>query len=252
MSTTFYRIWLPASLLAHGVLFLLLRSLPLSAPVIGGDHVLPVSIVAVLEPPPAEPPMRIAPPVVATPPPIVTPPARHMVVDAGNPHSTLKIGPTRDTGSGNIRLGAGDAEKGKAGAQPAAPPDIMRAPGGGNPPAPSGRAGGTGNLGTELGPGGPSTGARAKHGRQEGSSKLAGEINASAVALFTVTVDPAGNTRIDLTKSTGNDDLDRLARKLVLDTDYTPALKNGVPVADTVRMRVAFTNGQYVIEELTS
>lgn len=254
MNSSFYRIWLPISLLAHLVLALVLNVLPFGLPKLGRDWQLTeVEIVEAAQPVPppiAEPVLppvedAVMPPVEPEPPrtaPETTTVPRGQQVErvTGITRGTDK-GP--GTGTASVETGPGHG--------PSAPPKVLTAPDGG-PAVNPGIPGGTGTGGTSREPGGPSRGGYAKFGQKNGTDKIAGEINRAGDAIVLVSVSAAGEiTDTTVMRGTGSDELDARAVRRVRALDYEPELKNGQPVAGTVRMRVSFDdNGQFTIEEV--
>lgn len=59
--------------------------------------------------------------------------------------------------------------------------------------------------------------------------------------LLGVEIGPEGTpTRIDLVRSSGNDELDRLAKDAVQGWKFRPATRGGQPVAQTIQVPVSF------------
>ncbi len=257
MNNTFYRLWLPVSLVVHAAMLLTFNAINFAVTPLPGSNLIPINIIEESAPADEPEPLTATPAVtpMVTPttpqPPEIQLPAR-AVADPGKPigdrhaQSGVTHGTSTHPGAGLVT----DPTAG-TGTHPTAPPAIMRVENGTNPPAPAGVDGGTGTQGTDIGPSGPSYAARAKYGRREGSDKLAGEINENGVALFTVEVDAAGGvTNIRKAKGTGSDELDQIALKLVRRYDFEPAMSKGTPTGGVVQMRVTFTRGQYVVEEV--
>ncbi|MHB0939007.1 MAG: energy transducer TonB [Armatimonadota bacterium] len=262
MNTTFYRAWLPISLAVHVVLLFVLNIVPFGVTRVGGTNTyIPVGIVQAA-PPPA-PPAPPRPAVKPLPPPTVKPVAadqrftpnaeRQPVLPKNVPPGNQSIDPSIRTGNAS-KPGNGTINKEEGpGIGAKAPPSIMRAKSGTGFDAPAGIDGGMGTKGEGTGESGPSYGAKARYGRVEGMSKLAAEVlpNGTVAAIFSVRVSETGSiSSVTKTKSTGNDDVDSIASRLVRSRDYDPAKKNGKVVEDTVRVKVEFNNGRYTVEEM--
>jgi len=255
MNTPFYRLWLPVSLAAHLLVLLLLNVIPLAVTPIDGDNVIPISVVQAAEPPkPTPPPVQPTPPAPRPAPERVAPPpqpTRRIPQAMGEPDAHHATGAVRGNAEGKLTGVKAPADPAGKHRTPSAPPDVMRSPTGRGFSAPPGVNGGVGTQGTNPIPSGPSYGARARSGPHEGTDKLAGEINLSAVARFTVTLDATGAAlAVHMTQGTGNDYLDGVANMKIRKWSFTPAMKDGAPIKGSVQMKVEFHNGDYTIEEV--
>lgn len=250
MNTRFYKIWLPVSLAVHLVLLFSCSIVhPFDVPAVGGDQYAAIEVVEAAVPKPEPPKPEVVPkpdkpldiqtdhPTVAQP----MPPAKTLTPGAQTIDPSIKTGTAKHAGSGKVDLTPGPGTK------PTAAPDLMTSNNGGDVNAPKGTKDGMGDGGgTGAGPSGPSFGAKAKYGRN-GSSKIAGEVNIDAAAVFTVQVNDQGNV-VGVSGSTGNSDLDEIAKSMLRSLGYEATKKAGA--IGKVFMRVQFSKGQYTIEEV--
>jgi len=259
MNNNFYKAWLPISLAVHVVLLCSLSIVPFGVPRIDGNQVLPLTIIdtAQAEPLPARKkeavkllPLPEVKPPVEPPVHVSEGPVRHEranTPEIGNQtkNPQIKSGAAKLPGNGKVSTtkgpGVGDTK---------APALVTSQIGVGA--VPKGDPDGTGDgSGKGLGPSGPSYGPKSKYGNAGGMSKAAGEINLVTDAIFTVQVSVTGSiSDVTQTKSTGNDELDRIAARLVRARDYNPAMKNGQVAAATLRVKVKFNSGAYSVEDL--
>lgn len=242
MNANFYRVWIPASVLAHLALLLLVRwqpalDVPTPLEVLTEIAILP----AAAEPTPVPPDLtpRPAPPTPRAPTtsPDDTPGVAHPRVA----HGTGTTEP-KDTQPG-------------PGKHPTAPPDVMRTPTSTHWPAPPGREGGTGTSGTDLGPSGPTSPPAALGGPVRGTDKALAESEADGIVTLAVDIDATGKIgTIRVASNTGDTDLAAAAIAKVQrrgsELRLVAALQKGTPVAGVLRIRVTVHNGEYVLEGL--
>ncbi|HOF88579.1 MAG TPA: energy transducer TonB [Armatimonadota bacterium] len=245
MSTTFYRLWLPVSLVAHVLLLLVLGVIKLPPVKAAAIETIFVSIFA---DPPADEPWELAPhPDRPLPPPIV--PTTTWAVRKGVEAPSQAHGTDPKDGVVKVPNGLGGDSTAKGpGEGRKAPPALLTSPTGrwGVPPGvPNGT--GTGR-GTETGDDGPSYGIAASGGPTQGYSKSAGELNQNGRVAILVQVSSGDAPSFRVTESSGSDALDREALALARRWDFKAAMKQGVPVAGTLRMQVNFTHGQFFVE----
>lgn len=249
MSTAFYRYWLPVSLGLHLLLvfvFSLIRLFPAEIenffqgefiPVIvsGGDE--PAPDPALLEPDPLPDPAA---------------PQKAISQPVGVPDPKYPGGVDPKEGSVPLPGGGGGESRGTGpdtNRQTAPPPLLSGRTG--EWKAPPGALGGTGTRGTDVGEEGVSYGVAAKGGPVRGTSKSAGELNQNGMVTLLVQVASDGSISTpQITASSGEDRLDAIALQLVRQWTFAPGMKDGAPAGGSVRMRVTFTHGQYLVEEV--
>lgn len=103
---------------------------------------------------------------------------------------------------------------------------------------------GTGAAGTELGAGAANYGAAALGGPNPAYPKLAEERGAEGTVVVRVSVSAAGVvTSPVVVHPSGDPDLDDAGVTAATHWRFTPAKKNGKPVASTMRLRFHFAHG---------
>jgi len=259
MNTVFYKAWLPISLAFHLVLLFALNIVPFGVPRYPGGGIVKISVIqnANAMTPPVEKKVEVKPlPLPEVKPPIEQPAHVSEGQIRHERANTREIGnQTRNPyiNTGNAKLqgdGKVSTTKGPGVGDNKAPSLVSSA--NGAKVVPQGQPGGTGDRNSGgLGPSGPSYGPKSKYGNAGGMSKAAGEINLVADAIFTVQLSETGAvSSVSQSNSTGNDELDRIALRLVRAREYDPAMKNGQAVDAALRVKVIFNAGAYHFEDL--
>ncbi len=232
MSRSFYRCWLPLSVVLHLALLAFLLLLPRSiTPAIGET----TEVVTMVPAPDATPP-----------------PSPHHSTSATvalSPHRPLP--PSDRLGVAHPRTAHGtsasdmvDKRRGTGtGGRSAAPPRVATALMGQWAIAP-GLDNGIGTEGTDPGEGGPSSGPAALGGPNPIYPKLAEERGEEGTVVVRVAVSAAGVVSSPVVvRSAGDSDLDNAAETAALQWRFTPAMKHGKPVSGTRMLRFHFANG---------
>ncbi|OPZ85045.1 MAG: Gram-negative bacterial tonB protein [bacterium ADurb.Bin429] len=245
MSTTFYRLWLPLSILAHIIMLLVMGFIKL--PPVKAAVIETIFVDIFEDPPVVDPAELVENPERPLPPPIV--PTTTWAVRKGVENPTQARG--KDPIDGVVKvpngLGGDSAVKGP-GEGRKAPPALLTSNTGRNS-VPPGVPNGTGTgMGTETGDEGPSYGIAASGGPIQGYSKSAGELNQNGRVTILVQVSNSGTPSFRVTESSGSDALDREALSLARRWNFNTAMKNGVPVNGALRMQVNFAHGQFFVE----
>jgi|GEM_PF-2323110 len=259
MNAVFYKAWLPISLAVHVVLLFTLNIVPFGVPRYPGGGIVKITVIQpanAMTPPVGKkeeakpPPLPAIKPLVEKPAPVSEGPVRHERANTReignqvrNPH--INTGNAKLQGDGKV-----STTKGPGVGENVAPSLISSS--NGAQVVPEGQSGGTGDRNSSgLGPSGPSYGPKSKYGNSGGMSKAAGEINLVTDAVFTVQLSDSGAVSgVAQSKSTGNDELDRIAMRLIRARDYDPAMKNGQAVTSSLRIRVKFNSGAYSFADL--
>jgi len=265
MNTLFYRAWLPVSLAVHVVILFALNIIPFGAPKVGGNTpgYVPIDVLnAAPLPPPVVPPKLAVKPLD---PPTVKPVTgtqrfipdteRQPVLPKNVPLGNQSVDPSITTGNAR-KPGNGTINKEKGpGIGAKAPPAIMSAKNGTGFDAAPGVPGSMGTGGSnEVGVSGPSYGAKSRYGNVFiPGDKVNTDIDKEYTAMFTVQVSVKGTIAdLDFTKRTGKNTFDIKARDLVMTryNDFTPAMKNGIPIVWKTHVGVTFSKSGIRIEEI--
>lgn len=237
MKSPFMKVWLPVSVAVHVVLLLIFSVLRLTMPI--AEAQLPQKYIEVVQIPEAVKPTvpaKVEVPKIIPP---VTPDVKR-----GNPEATktigkgtaVKVNPTKGPGKTATRAAnLMTAKSGKTEVPPGADNGVGRESKGpiGEPSGPTYEAAG---FGVDV----PS------------SMKLAEEDGLEGTVLVSVTVQGDGSIgSAVIFTSSGEPMLDQAARRSALNLRVSqPAMKNGVPVSDTIRIRYTWKNGKPLVPEV--
>ncbi len=252
MNTSFYKFWLPFSIVVHVVLLAIMNfiiELPLPTPGAVSSVVevnwIPV---AYAETPPPTPALLPVPPPVA---PVAVPPIVDQPVVATPPppqhvERTEKTGlPTAKTHQGSgVQIAKSDIPG--SGHGPTKAVKLMTSPAG-TTPVPEGDPKGLGThpYGDLDTPAGASQAAAAKGGPVPDYPKVALDDNVGGTVFLTVTVSATGMVEhVTVSRSSGNSALDRAAIRAAQAWTFTAALANGAAVSDTVQLQFTYANGK--------
>ncbi len=240
MNRSFYRYWLPLSVVLHLVLLALLLCIPKSLPPASGEMVQEVTVVPVPEeakPLPRAP--QPTPMIHERQPRAVLSPPEHQ------PEKSIPVGVAHPRTLHGTSAAESDGKHAGAALKTTAPPKVMTT----RQPTPwkaaPGLDNGTGTAGTELGASGPSYGAAALGAPLiPAYPKLAQERGSEGTVVVRITISAKGAVSSPIVvQSSGDPYLDDAGVSAARQWNFTPAVKNGKPMSSTMKLRFHFANG---------